>query len=77
MTQAAHLDELAFHPIRRSSRAELLELAVSSGAVDRFIEIMGGPPEFDRCDDDDIREFIRENTPVAVARLGESAIPAG
>jgi hypothetical protein len=49
-------------PIRRRlSRAELLELAVSSGAVGHFIEIMGGPPEFDGCDEDDILAFIREN----------------
>jgi hypothetical protein len=45
------------------SRAELLELAASSGAVERFIEVMGGPPEFDGCDEDDIRAFIRENAP--------------
>jgi hypothetical protein len=62
MTQAAHVLAL---PARRrfSDRAELLKLAETSGAVDRFIEIMGGPPEFDGCDEDDLRAFIAENAP--------------
>jgi hypothetical protein len=47
----------------RQSRAELLKLAASSGAIGRFIEIMGGPREFGGCDEDDIRAFIRENAP--------------
>jgi hypothetical protein len=63
MTQAVHAP-VASRPIRRrQSRAELLDLAVSSGAVARFVNVMGGPPEFDGCDEDDIRQFIAENAP--------------
>jgi hypothetical protein len=35
------------------------ELAVTSGAVARFTEEMGGPQEFDGCDVDDLVAFIR------------------
>ncbi len=48
---------------RRMTLSELKELAVASGAVARFTEEMGGPPEFDFCDEDDILSFIRENAP--------------
>jgi hypothetical protein len=63
MTQAAPVLAPSSSIRRRQTHTELLELAVSSGAVDRFIEIMGGPPDFDFCDEDDIRDFIRENAP--------------
>jgi hypothetical protein len=50
-------------PRPRSTLEALKELAVRSGAVARFIEIMGGPPEFDGCDEEDVLAFICENAP--------------
>jgi len=63
MTQAAHVPVSSRSLRPRQSRAELLDLARTSGAIERFTAIMGGPPEFDGCDDEDLRAFVRENAP--------------
>jgi hypothetical protein len=49
--------------LRRMSLLELRKSAHSSGAVARFTQQMGGPPDLVHADAEDLIEFIRENAP--------------
>lgn len=45
------------------SLLQLRRFAHTSGAVERFTSLMGGPPEFEHASREDLIEFIRENAP--------------
>ena len=61
--KAGVVSELEARDLREMSLLALRRLAHTSGAVERFTALMGGPPEFEHADREGLIEFIRENAP--------------